>query len=138
MPGLNPNSRNLRPLTVFALAVLGFVYLPDFPTLAAVQFSTHLAPIFVEKCLTCHNATKQKGKYRLDSFSALMQPGESKSPPVVPGKPEESRLYQLITAKDPDDRMPQKDDPLPPAQIAMIAQWIREGAQYDRSPQTSC
>lgn len=83
------------------------------------------------KCLTCHNPEKAKGGYRLHTFEALMKPGDSGDPSVTPGDPEHSQLYQLLVASDPDDRMPQKDDPLPRQQIAMVRKWIEEGAKFD-------
>jgi WD40 repeat protein len=98
---------------------------------ADVSFTKHIAPIFVAKCLACHNAEKAKGGYRLHNFDALMKPGSSKDASVVAGKPSESALFKLITAKDEDDRMPQKDEPLSSAQIALIKQWIEQGARFD-------
>src|SRR5438552_5699348 len=83
-----------------------------------VSFKLDIAPVLNRKCVTCHGSEKSKSKYRLDSFERLMTPGESKELPITPGDPSHSKLYQLITATDPDDRMPQKDDPLPEAQIA--------------------
>ncbi len=96
-----------------------------------VSFSKDIAPTLVAKCLACHNSEKAKGGYRLHTFEALAKPGSSKEEPVVPGKPEASLLYKLITAKDEDDRMPQKDDPLASGQIATIKQWIEQGAKFD-------
>jgi len=52
---------------------------------------------------------------------------ESKSAPVVPGQPEQSELVRRLTATDEDDRMPQKDDPLPTEHIALIERWIKDG-----------
>lgn len=98
---------------------------------AEVSFTKDIAPIFVTKCLACHNAEKAKGGYRLHNFEALMKPGSSKDASVIAGKPSESTLFKLVTAKDEDDRMPQKDDPLPPAEIALIKQWIEQGARFD-------
>lgn len=98
---------------------------------ANVSFTKDIAPIFVAKCLACHNAEKAKGGYRLHNFDALMKPGSSKDASVVAGNPSESTLFKLMTAKDEDDRMPQKDDPLPAAQIALIKKWIEEGARFD-------
>ncbi|HEY0549060.1 MAG TPA: c-type cytochrome domain-containing protein, partial [Verrucomicrobiae bacterium] len=98
---------------------------------AEVSFTKDIAPIFVAKCLACHNAEKAKGGYRMYHFDALMKPGSSKDASVVAGKPSESALFKLITAKDEDERMPQKDDPLPSAQIASIKQWIEQGARFD-------
>src|SRR5881296_2703805 len=55
----------------------------------AVSFRRDIAPIVVRKCVTCHGPEKTKGGYRLDTFERLMKGGESKSPAVVAGKPEE-------------------------------------------------
>jgi mono/diheme cytochrome c family protein len=96
-----------------------------------VSFIRDVAPVFVKQCQGCHGAEKQKGKYRLDSFERLMKAGESKDAPVVAGKPGASAIYRLITAKDEDDRMPQKADPLPAAQVTLLRQWIEEGANFD-------
>lgn len=98
---------------------------------ADVSFSRDIAPILRAKCVTCHNAEKAKGGYRLHTFADLMKPGESKEPAVVPGTAARSKLHQLLIATDPDDRMPQKDDPLPPAQVVLFAHWIEQGAKFD-------
>jgi WD40 repeat protein len=60
-----------------------------------------------------------------------MKHGSSKDAPVVRGKPVESKIVQLITATNEDDRMPQKDEPLPALQIAVIKKWIEQGANFD-------
>lgn len=99
---------------------------------AHISFSKEVAPIFVNKCQTCHNAEKAKGGFRVDTFELLMKAGESKEAAIVPRDPTRSKIYQLITTTDPDDRMPQKDDPLPPTQIALIKDWIQQGAEFDR------
>lgn len=93
-----------------------------------VQFARDIAPIIAAKCTTCHQAEKTKGGYRTDTFAGLMSPGRSKESPIVAGQPKQSLLYRLILAKDPDDRMPQDDDPLPPTQIELIREWIEQGA----------
>ena len=98
---------------------------------ADISFRQDIAPILVAKCLACHNAEKAKGGYRLHNFEALLKPGSSKEAPVVAGRPAAGKLFQLITAKDEDDRMPQKDEALPAAQIAAIKQWIEQGARFD-------
>src|SRR5437762_6525923 len=102
-------------------------------TSTPVSFSKDLAPILARKCDACHGPEKSKGHFRLDSFELLMKAGESKSASVVPGQPEQSELFRRITAQDEDDRMPQKDEPLPAVQIALIARWIKAGAAFDGS-----
>jgi len=96
-----------------------------------VSFSSDIAPILIAKCQTCHGADKPKGKYQLHTFELLLKPGTSGEPPIVAGQPEKSPFHQLLVETDPDNRMPQKDDPLPPAQIALVARWIKEGARFD-------
>lgn len=96
-----------------------------------VSFRSDIAPILQAKCVTCHHAEKAKGGYRLHTFTELLKPGESQEPPLVAGHPEQSRMHALLTTPDDDNRMPQKDDPLPAAQIALIARWIRQGASFD-------
>src|SRR4029453_4129098 len=96
-----------------------------------VSFTNEIPPIFLQKCQTCHGPEKSKGGYRLHTFELLMKGGESKEPAITPGFPEKSKLFALITAKDEDDRMPQKDDPLPATQIALIGRWIQQGAKFD-------
>ncbi len=100
-------------------------------SVAPVAFAKDVAPVLVAKCLACHNAEKAKGGYRLHSVEAMLRPGSSKDKPVVPGRPLESRLFQLITNTNEDDRMPQKDEPLPAAQVATIRAWIEQGAKLD-------
>jgi hypothetical protein len=96
-----------------------------------VSFSRDVAPTLVAECQTCHGAKKAKGGYRLSTFEELLKPGDSKSPPVVAGKPKESRLYRLITSPDPDERMPQSEHPLPAETVLAIERWIESGATFD-------
>ncbi len=113
------------------LRVLLFVIVMTASARAEVSFKSGIAPILVERCSTCHNAEKNKGQYRVDSFETVMRAGESKQAPIVPGKPGESHLYQLITTADEDERMPAKGERLTAAQISRVEQWIKEGARFD-------
>jgi mono/diheme cytochrome c family protein len=110
-----------------SLLLLGIVALPAAP----VSFQRDLAPRFQRQCAACHDARKAKGRYRLDTFERLLQPGRSGNPPIVAGAPERSSLLTLLRAADPADRMPQDADPWTPAEIAQVEQWIREGATFD-------
>ncbi len=98
---------------------------------AAVSFRAEIAPLLQRHCSTCHCEDNSKGKYRIDTFDLLLKPGDSEDPSVVPGKPQDSELYQRLIETDPTDRMPQKADALQTEEIARVEQWIREGAQFD-------
>ena len=96
-----------------------------------MSFARDVAPVLVKQCQACHGPEKSKGKYRVDSFERLMKAGESDKAPVVAGKAGASHIFKLITAKDEDDRMPQKADALPAGQVLLVRQWIDEGAKFD-------
>jgi len=96
-----------------------------------VSFTNDIAPILWRKCISCHDEKKAKGGLRLQTYAALMAGGKDKEPVLIAGKPEESTMYKLLTATDPDDRMPQKDDPLPKDDIELIRRWIAEGGKFD-------
>ncbi|HEY2343401.1 MAG TPA: c-type cytochrome domain-containing protein [Chthoniobacteraceae bacterium] len=101
------------------------------PAFGAVSFRAEIAPLLQRHCSTCHSEDNSKGKYRLDTFERLMKTGDSGDAPIVPGKADDSELYQRLTETDPTDRMPQKADTLPADEIARIGQWINEGAHFD-------
>lgn len=96
-----------------------------------VSFINDVAPIFKENCFACHDAKKRKGKLDMTTYEALRKGGASEDP-IVPGKPEESYLHELITTNTAR-RMPPKEsgEPLPKDKIAIIDRWIKEGAKLD-------
>src|SRR4051812_29153174 len=96
-----------------------------------VSFRQEIAPLLNRRCAACHNEENAKGRYRVDTFTRLLKPGESDEQPVVAGRPEDSELYRLLLEPDANDRMPQKADPLPPGEIALIKRWIAGGAPFD-------
>ena len=99
----------------------------------AVSFVRDVAPILATKCLNCHQPGKAKGGYRVHSFAAARTAGDSGHRPWDPGNSKEGEWVKRLREKDPEERMPQKDDPLPEAQIDQIERWIREGAVFDGS-----
>ena len=126
-------------LALFVLSA-GLLAAPESATTpdgAAPAFSRDVAPVLVQKCQGCHGTTKQKGGYRLDTFDRLTHPGDSEAAPVVPGDPRSSEIFRLITHPDEHKRMPQKDDPLPAEQVALIERWIRGGATFDGADRTA-
>ena len=96
-----------------------------------VSFYSDIRPIFQGQCHGCHQPAKAKGEYVMTTFKQLQKGGESEEKALVPGKPDESHLITLITPIDGEAEMPQKGDPLPAEQIAMITRWVAEGATDD-------
>ena len=67
----------------------------------------------------------------MTSFATLLKGGESESVAIIPGKPEESYLVDVITPVDGAAEMPMDRKPLSGAEIETIVNWIRAGAVDD-------
>ncbi len=76
-----------------------------------VSFVREVAPILVAKCQACHGPKTAESNYRLDSFEAMMQPGDFGTPPITAGDLENSEIHRLITAEDAEERMPNNGRP---------------------------
>ncbi len=115
----------------FTTALSGAPEPPVSRSKIPVSFTADVAPLLQRRCVTCHGPEKARGHYRLDTFASLMKPGVGEKPTVVAGRPEASHLYQLIIENNPDDRMPQKAEPLAAVEIAAIRRWIEGGGKFD-------
>src|SRR5438552_7648785 len=93
-----------------------------------VDYVREVKPLLVERCYKCHGASQQKGKLRLDTAASALQGGES-GPALKRGRSAESLIVQAVKGIHPEiSRMPYKKPPLSEAQIALIEQWIDQGA----------
>ena len=101
---------------------------------APIDFSRQVRPILSDACFHCHGPDEaaRKGRLRLDTFEgATHEKGGLAA--IVPGHSADSELLARITSSDPDDAMPppeSKRAPLTPEQVAILRQWIDEGASY--------
>ena len=101
-----------------------------------VYFQNDVLPLIQSSCgvIGCHDPGTHEEGVILTSYQSIMQTAE-----VVPFDPQESKLYEVITDNDPDDRMPP-----PPAaalnssQINMIYKWIQQGALNNYCEQLDC
>src|SRR5580704_9129966 len=90
---------------------------------AKVDFAKDLQPIFRQNCVPCHGPTQQSSGMRLDRKSVVM--GRRG---VVPGSSENSFLFHRISGEYGTQMPP--TGALRPEQIAMIKQWIDQGAEW--------
>lgn len=94
---------------------------------AKIDYEIHIAPILENKCLSCHAGPVKSGRYDMSTVEAIIQGGKA-GKAVVPGKPMESLLIKLA-GKTGTPAMPPKDDePLTPAELAMLKEWVAQGA----------
>ncbi|HTI69761.1 MAG TPA: PSD1 and planctomycete cytochrome C domain-containing protein [Candidatus Limnocylindria bacterium] len=98
-----------------------------------VDFTRDIQPLLAQRCYDCHDGRKVKGGLRLDMKYDFLRGGDSGKPPLVAGKSAESVLFQRVTTSKDDEVMPPKGDKLTPAQIALLRDWIDQGADWPES-----
>ena len=72
----------------------------------------------------------------MTSFDRMLKGGESEEPAIVPARPDESQLVEMITPHDGKAEMPQDKPPLAAGEIELITRWISQGAKND-TPQNA-
>lgn len=102
-----------------------------------VSFTKDIAPWMVNVCFGCHSGNRRNAGYSLGTFEELLTDGDSGST-VVPGKPDESYIVDLVLRQDPI-KMPQGNQvSIKRSQALALEKWIQEGAHFDgRDPKAS-
>ncbi|MDZ4687954.1 MAG: c-type cytochrome domain-containing protein, partial [Planctomycetaceae bacterium] len=95
-----------------------------------VDFAATIRPLLAERCLGCHGPEKQESELRLDVRDSALRGGESGEPAIAPFAADQSHLLQLVTSSDRESRMPPEGEPLTPPQIALLRDWIDQGAVW--------
>ncbi|MFA6286308.1 MAG: PSD1 and planctomycete cytochrome C domain-containing protein [Opitutaceae bacterium] len=101
----------------------------------AAFFEKNIRPLLSAKCYQCHSLAegKSKGGLTLDTRAGILTSGDD-GPAIVPGKPDDSRLFQAISYDEEDLKMPPKraGGRLTVEQIALVRDWITRGAPVPR------
>jgi len=82
-------------------------------------FESDVQPILTANCIGCHGASTRIKEMNLSSLDGVLKGSES-GPVVTPGKPDESKLYQMVH----EGKMPPGKTHLADDQIAAIRSWI--------------
>ena len=106
-----------------------------FPALAQPASSAQQAlQVLKQNCASCHGASQQMSGYDLRTREAALK-GGLRGAAIVPGKSDESPLVRRLTgAVQPAMPLGAK---LKDSDIAVIRQWIDEGAQWTQSADDS-
>ena len=107
-----------------------FASLPD-----RVDFNQHVRPILSDRCWSCHgpDEASRKAGLRLDTergaFAALTS-GNGHA--IRPGNVGGSLAIDRMTETDPELLMPPPESQLTvsPREIALIARWVKQGAEW--------
>ncbi len=126
----------LRLTLAFAPGLLlSSVSLPAEEVATPAGMFKQVGTILEQNCLECHNASKDKGKLRLDTHEMTLKGGDS-GQALVPGKVEDSELFRrVILAPDDDEIMPplggkQEREALNADQVSILKSWIEAGAPW--------
>ena len=120
-----------RGVGAIATLALGFILLgaqsppAQKPPSKPPTFETDIVPILTKStCLGCHGPSLKMKELNLSTYKTALQGSES-GPVIVPGKPDDSRLYHMV-----------KEGLMPPGgkvhlsdgELATIREWIESGA----------
>ncbi len=101
-----------------------------------VNFALQIRPLLSDACFHCHGPAEEdrEADLRLDTRAGAFEPLSGGEIPIVPGKPEQSLIYERIMSDDPDLQMPPADSgkKLSGSQKELIRQWIAEGADWSQ------
>lgn len=90
-------------------------------------FRQEIAPIVQKRCLRCHQGKEPKGDVDLSRAEQVID-GRGDGWVVVPGKPDESRLIEVLSGPKPE--MPKSGGPLAPKQVEALRRWVAAGAYW--------
>jgi hypothetical protein len=116
---------SLKKPTIYLSLVLGYSFLAAQEN---IDFRRDIEPIFQEHCIKCHGPDEEESDFRVDHKATLFGGGGSGIETIIPGNPETSYLIELVREPDEEYRMPQENDAVPEAQIALLETWIKQGA----------
>lgn len=102
-------------------------------TIDSLKLYEHVvAKILDEKCIQCHNTSKQKGDLSLSSEETILKGGKNGSS-VVPGDALASLLYSrmLLPISDKEHMPPEGKAQLTKDEIWLIQHWLDQGVDFD-------
>jgi len=98
----------------------------------ALVFDHVIKPVFEQKCISCHNAEKLKGKLMLTDSAAVLKGGKT-GELFVAGKPKESLMIRRLQLPlEEKKHMPPSGKPqLTAEEHSLLYQWIKSGAAFN-------
>lgn len=132
MRTLVTHPRLLAPalLAVCAAGALSAAPAPGPERFAAVH------RLLSERCIQCHGPAQKQGGLRLDLRADALRGGDS-GPALRPGHGAESLLIRYVRGADPKKVMPPTGPRLAPDQVALLKDWIDQGAPWPGEPARS-
>ncbi len=106
---------------------------PKADLASAVLYTDVVHPIFEEKCISCHNASKLKGELNMSKPELLLKGGENGTAILV-DQALESLLWKRINLH------PSAEEHMPPEgkkqltedEIVILEWWLKDGADFEK------
>lgn len=95
-----------------------------------IDFSAQVKPILNKRCISCHGGVKKNGGFSVLFRQEALDTTESGKPAIIPGDAAHSEMIRRLTLKDPEERMPYKEEPLSSEEIEILTKWIEQGAAW--------
>ena len=95
----------------------------------SVDYQRQVKPLLERHCVDCHGAEEQSSGLRLDAGQLAVRGGD-RGPAVIAGKSDKSLLFQALLGQGDLKRMPLDQDPLNERDIAILRNWIDQGAAF--------
>lgn len=100
----------------------------------SIDFVEDIKPILTNQCLPCHNNQVNFGRFSMETEDKALLRTKDPGPFIVPGFPEGSRLWQVVTQahgeRQGEDRMPMNGPRLTEEEKQALYQWIEQGAPW--------
>lgn len=102
------------------------------PLIAAGKpdYARDIQPLLQARCYSCHGPKLKLHDLRLDRKADALRGGSSGAPSIVPGNSKQSLLYKYVAGMDKDVIMPPAGERLKPAELALLRDWIDQGAEW--------
>ncbi|HET9487084.1 MAG TPA: c-type cytochrome domain-containing protein, partial [Chryseosolibacter sp.] len=110
--------------------LLSIIGLLQACTREKIDFSTQVKPILNKRCISCHGGVKQNGGFSVLFREEAVDTLESGKHAIVPGDVAHSEMIRRINERDPELRMPYKEEPLTREEINILTKWIEQGAEW--------
>ncbi|MEJ6581446.1 MAG: PSD1 and planctomycete cytochrome C domain-containing protein [Akkermansiaceae bacterium] len=119
---------------MFSGKLIGVLFATTAWACGEVDFQREIRPILSDKCFACHGFDEEarEADLRLDTQEGAYE-DLGGYVAIEPGNAEKSEVYLRLITKDEDDKMPPAEahKTVSPAEIALIKQWINDGAKYE-------
>ncbi len=123
--------KSIHPLLLLAAAAAVPLFSAEKESEPAVDFEKQVKPILAYRCINCHHSDALFGNLNLENRK-LAYAKRPQGPVIVPGSPEKSPLYVVLTLppKKTKKAMPPTGHRIDKEQVELIRQWIKQGALW--------